>query len=127
MMQTLFFVFRFRHVRGDRGSFSVESPLLQSMEFPQLQFLHEVIDVPGLQVVQVLPGRGIFLELTSGFVPFLCYAWFDSGYIVRLSTRRSRRLRSTRNWDFFLGDHFWIYSHMWRYLVRQWMHVGVSL
>ena len=65
-----------------------------------------------------------FLELTSGFVPFLRYAWFDSGYIMRQSTRRSRRLREI---GLFLGDHFWMYSRIQRYLVRQWIHVGVSL
>ena len=31
--------------------------VLATMKFPQLQFLNEVIDVPGMQAVRVLPSR----------------------------------------------------------------------
>ena len=31
--------------------------VLSTVEIPQLQFLNEVIDVPGMQIVQVLPSR----------------------------------------------------------------------
>ena len=81
---------------------SVVHVMRQSTEF--LVFLHEFVDYG---------SSGRFLTLRTG-----------SLYLTVTCTVFGFRLWSTRL-RISLGDHFWIYSRIQRYLVRQWIHVGV--
>ena len=60
---------------------------------------------------QCLVRQRILLRPVFGtYASYSAQCWFDGGYFFRQSTRRSRRLMSTRKLGVFLGDDFRIVS-----------------